>query len=174
MAVELGKRNSRGERIGSGEGRHVLAVDPGQKIGVAWCPIWLAKDWNASMVGHEELLTTGRGNSEPKAVMRILSIMLEFNVSAVVYEKFQHYPGRVLKGNWASAVRVPAMLAFALEQKWVITRLHEQSSSQALGVITDDRLRASGLWIPGKKDARAAVKHLMLFLRRIERGEVEA
>lgn len=36
-----------------------------------------------------------------------------------------------------------------------------------IGVITDDRLRAWGLWLPGQinKDIRAAMKHLIIYLR---------
>lgn len=36
-----------------------------------------------------------------------------------------------------------------------------------MGVITDDRLRSWGLWLPGErnKDIRSAMKHLLIYLR---------
>lgn len=34
-----------------------------------------------------------------------------------------------------------------------------------MSVITDERLHRWELWIPGKKDARAALKHLLVYLR---------
>lgn len=37
-----------------------------------------------------------------------------------------------------------------------------------MSVATDDRLKAWDLWLPGKKDARAATKHLIRYLRDFE------
>lgn len=47
-------------------------------------------------------------------------------------------------------------------------RILWQSPSNAKGVMTDDRLRRAGLWIPGKDHARDAMRHLALLWRQVE------
>lgn len=65
----------------------------------------------------------------------------------------------------------PVRIAFGLELLLAQSRMFEgvfiyQQPTQ-MGVITDDRLRAWGLWLLGEKnkDIRSALKHLLIYLR---------
>lgn len=86
----------------------------------------------------------------------------------VIIEDFQ-IPANISsrKHEVLSPVRIGFGLALLLKMSKTFNgRVVWQQPTQ-MGVITDDRLRAWGLWLPGEsnKDIRSAMKHLLIYLR---------
>jgi hypothetical protein len=69
--------------------------------------------------------------------------------------------------NLLAPVRLSAGLVQEVLRSQQLIGLTYQSASDAKSVVTDDRLRALGLWIRGQQHARDACRHLALFLRKI-------
>jgi hypothetical protein len=66
--------------------------------------------------------------------------------------------------HFLSPVRVMSKLELLLFQT---DRRHaKQSAAMAMSTISDDYMRAAGLWTPGQEHANDAVRHGVLFLRR--------
>jgi hypothetical protein len=170
--------------LGDGSGR-VLAVDPGGTIGLAWAPLdgparlKGGEDWDhvRSEWGWDQLDTRlggrlwrsdgkgGWGDEDQDGVWAVLMRMRELDVRVLVYERFLPRPNMTYKLKSWSAIRQLAMLDFALNQKWWGGEIIRQVPSD-MGVMTTERMKASGLWVVGKPHAVAARKHLVVYFRR--------
>lgn len=87
-------------------------------------------------------------------------------VTDVVLEDFILRQGTQAR-NLLSPVRLSAGLAQEVLRSNRLIGVTMQSASDAKSVVTDDRLRALGLWQVGQQHARDACRHLALFLRRL-------
>lgn len=67
-------------------------------------------------------------------------------------------------------VEVNAMMAWALRPRYFI----KQQANLAMSMVTDDRQKSWGFWLPGKPHARDAIKHNLTFLRRMKERAVRA
>jgi hypothetical protein len=89
-------------------------------------------------------------------------------ISDLVYEDFT-LRERTQTRDLLSPIRVTAMHQSVVFQKEGLAhpRMHLQSSSDK-SVMTDERLERWGLWQRGKPHANDAIRHLCLFLRKLE------
>jgi hypothetical protein len=159
-----------------------LCIDPGKTIGLAWGALELANEWNRMVVGFGDVrCEPGKQwkDGDVNGVMQVLSKIAELGgeeVKIIVVEKTVIIPGRVKRsGDILQTAGVEAMLRLALATKWWNGQLIEQMASSAKGIVTDARLRKLDLWIPGneKRHIRDALRHLVLLMRRIRKGEVK-
>lgn len=154
-----------GAKLKSREGM-VFAIDPGGTTGIAW-----GISGKVSDVMWEEV-----GGDEVVQVKRIVSFIRKVAPKYVVIEDSDHFllrGGTNLRKGALIPVRVTAMLEYALERKWFNGRILRQTPSQAKGVVTDVRLRTQRLWVSGHPHARDAIRHLILFHRRLRSGKIK-
>lgn len=90
-------------------------------------------------------------------------------ITDLVYEDFT-LRERTQTRDLLSPIRVTAMHQAIVLQKEGLgaPRMHLQSSSDK-SVITDDQLKAWGLYLPGKPHSNDACRHLCLWLRKLEK-----
>lgn len=69
--------------------------------------------------------------------------------------------------NLLAPVRLTAGLVQEVLRSEKLIGITIQSGSDVLGTITDERLKALGLWQVGQQHARDACKHLAFFLRKL-------
>lgn len=148
----------------------VVALDPGETSGVAWIDL-AGKDlrepihkYVARMAEWTEVV--GLANSENEAAMAIYRIIEWWEADVLVCESFRVRVGETSADPRAlSPVRINAKVGLAVSLYKPGVQIVEQSASQAKGVITDERLKRWGLWVEGHKDARDALRHLVVFGR---------
>jgi len=106
----------------------------------------------------------------------------KFRPSVLVIEDFILDMGRASgKRNLLSPVRLTSMIEYGLrispveEVRWLAApgRLEFQSAANAKTVVTNSRLRQWGLWKVGEQHARDAIRHAVLYLRRLSAGRVD-
>lgn len=74
---------------------------------------------------------------------------------------------RTKQRNLLAPVRLTAGLVQEVLRSDKLIGITLQSASDAKSVVTDERLKALGLWQVGQQHARDAIRHLALFLRRL-------
>lgn len=114
-----------------------------------------------------------------KAARLLLTEVEIFNPHVIVVEDFVLYPGRQHSSNkdgispatvW-NAVEMKLMLDEDFPAAGIAPIVVRQMASEAKGIIIDRRLRDWGLWLPGMKHSRDAMRHLLVYLRK-QRGGV--
>lgn len=180
----------------SGRGWSVFTLDPGETTGWAWGlftrhelrvgereAIQSAKA--DGRIGHGQIscdYSKGWMLGEALAAQAIADQILEthqfclektggrFGVKQISIEDFT-LRERSKKRNLLSPVRLTSGVLAVLEgddRSWFVGK--PQSPSNAKTTMTDDRLRAHGLWVPGKPHARDALRHLVLAMRFYQTG----
>ncbi len=163
-----------------------MAVDPGGTIGISVGPSTLLTIPEGLWGGLSEL-NTWQLRREPwrewrdpdvAVVMRILVGFRKLRCSLLIVESWESRPRIVLKGGdeALSSHTQASMLQFAFAQKWMDNRLHFQSASQGKSIWNDDRLKKVGLFRTPKttwRHANDATRHYLMFLRRVQNGEVK-
>jgi hypothetical protein len=156
----------------------VLAIDPGGTIGLAWGSLDLAEKWDPSKVHWAEIpmkksMVILGFDREVASVYQVLLKAREIEATVIVCESFALTPGRILKGPALLPVSQEGMLRFALQNKWWNGTYLTQTPSNAKTTITDARLRQAEVWAVGQKHSRDALRHLLLFYRRLRSGKVK-
>lgn len=151
---------------------HVLSIDPGETTGLAWAPTTLFLPGSvdrrmANLVQHRQI-----SGPLTQQTDQLLLLIRKEQVSVVVMESWRLVPGVALRGKATLApVKLDAMLTYAMHNKWFPIPIMYQSASQGKSVITDQRLKALGMWWRGEEHARDATRHLVTFIRTVRRGK---
>lgn len=159
----------------------VMSVDPGGKTGFV-IATWPSKEQMRQEVrdssAHEAVVKRRRtGNFKFGNVtgpyrlqaVRLWELSLRLRVSHMRIEDFQLMQGGPSKQktqDLLSPVKVGWGLAALLQHSNAEMQVDWPMPGE-MGVITDERLKLWGLWLPGDKDARAALKHLLVYLRKL-------
>lgn len=154
----------------------IMSIDPGGKTG--WCAIYIPdKELQLARKGSthqlvkwcrdDGFLTWGESVAGPvRTAIQLVDRCEEMDIHlALVESMYLDKPGsrKVRTGDILSPCKVGWAFAGLFEGKRMGMVIWRPPSEMA--VITDARLKQWGLWIPNQKDARAALKHLMVYLR---------
>lgn len=133
----------------------IVALDPGGTTGVA---ISYQDSGRHQMVDQFQIDTT------TPAGLRDLYDTLRRRVAAeIVMERFQfRYGGGRSKVVLTPVEVIGVVKLYAVQND--IKELYEQTPSQAKNLITDDKIRKVGLWVPGQPHAMDATRHLLYHL----------
>ncbi len=154
----------------------LMAIDPGSTTGYAWVQIkksdkmesaheFFKERWMMDKAGYGEY-----GDSraaEAITIDKVLTQIKNRKPNVVIIESYTvRLPVRDTSYTALSPARIGGAIDYACSGfAWEPT-VEWQTPSQ-MGVITDTRLKHWGLWLPGKKDARAALKHLLIYMRKL-------
>lgn len=138
----------------------VMAVDPGGVSG------WVVYDGpSRHRPTMDDLLEIGFTKGKwVQQSLDLAHIAWMWEPDTLVIEGFR-IPGRIptKKADLLLPVRIASGLEALMADMKNAPRIVIQQPSQ-MGVITDERLKRWGLWHT-QKDIRAAIKHLLIFLR---------
>jgi|SRR5580698_9435146 hypothetical protein len=153
---------------------HVIGIDPGGTTG--WCRLTVPRD---SVFGREEssIIEWDYGEvsgHEPQQVVLLARLAretqsLDYLVGpALVVERWDVDPHFQSRDTSAlSPARIGAMLLYAQHRGDLSdARVTFQSRVQAKQALTDERLRALGLYVKGSEHVRDATRHALCALRR--------
>jgi hypothetical protein len=101
--------------------------------------------------------------------MHISAIAMANNVNDIICEDFVLRVGRARVGNersGLSAPRIAAMIQAFMAGRYFCPEWHWQQPGQALGLVTDERLKDWGGWAEGIEHGRSALKHAITAYRR--------
>lgn len=172
------------QEMGSISGMKIASVDPGGRTGL----VLLELDPTKTMVFNggrrtgaadrisstvviealkEDRLRWMNIHGDEEVQARNLYGALKFH-DIVIIEDWQ-IPAKVSTRNRdsLSPVRIGFGLSLLLNMSPKFKGKIVWQQPTQMGVITDDRLRSWGLWLPGQenKDIRSAMKHLLIYLR---------
>lgn len=156
----------------------VMSVDPGGKTG--WCAINIPDHFistsRTKFDSTHRLVKWCKDNGEMRwgevsagpvrTAVELVRTAGHLGCTTVLMESmYLDKPGsrKVRTGDILSPCKVGWAFAGLYEGQKLGTVIWRPPSEMA--VITDARLKQWGLWIPNQKDARAALKHLMVYLR---------
>lgn len=164
---------------------HVLCVDPGESTG--WCSLrWNRGVYSIGAFGTARM--TGAGHDWDPAERRLYDqvdkwlteVTVDRGIDVLVLEDFVLYSaftGRTPTADRVglSAVRVSSCLLAVLHADEWSGQVVRQSSSVVNGksrLVSDDQLRAAGLWIlpkqGGTEHVRDAIRHAVIWGRKNE------
>jgi hypothetical protein len=134
----------------------ILALDPGETTGLAFFdttdPGW------AGAIDQVKTWPIDHG-------IRNLGILLdEMKPNYVVYESYNVYSWKADQHKGSS---VPTIQVIGIIQTLCVQRnipFSSQTPQNAKTFCTDDKLKAWGLWTPGKKHGRDATRHACFWL----------
>lgn len=132
----------------------VVGIDPGETTGI--CCFEGCDILDATQIVAKNSPTVGA--NEIKAYIE------KWKPSFVVLEDYKVYSWKSEDHSWAS-LHTPRLIG-ALD--YICNELGipvtKQMAQAAKGFCTDDKLKLWGLWIPGKRHARDAIRHTVYFL----------
>lgn len=140
----------------------ILALDPGGTTG------WVKQGQyaQASEFVWGQLEESNHHNKLWSLLTMAVGEALSLSVPCyIVYERFEfrHEERDRDKIEYISAEYNGVVKLFG-QNNHPHVKLVEQGASQAKDFFTDDKLRHLGLWVPGKKHARDAMRHLLYFI----------
>lgn len=150
------------------EPRLIIALDPGGTTGLDWChrqqPLNSLK-WAVHPVQIAPCHTS-KALKELLAKMTSLVGLVEplrgMDVT-VICENFEHRPFETRdRIDYTPAEVIGAVRAWCIQYEGVVT-LVRATASMGKGFWTDDKIKQSGLWVPGKKHAMDARRHLLRY-----------
>lgn len=135
----------------------IIAFDPGGTTGVAF--------------RNTNLETSDIELSQETGLVPIWRMLSRVKPDAVVYERFLY--------QRRDKVDLTPVEVIGVIKLWCILnnkRAYEQTPAQAKNLITDDKLKKSGLWKPSLKHAMDAQRHLLyhLIVTKGDRSWIEA
>ena len=139
----------------------VFGVDPGGTTGWAY-----AKDVDLATLPQGEcdmdIIASEMSGDEDQVAWDLWRIIKQVWPVAVIIEDF--IPRKLDKSrHFLSPVRITAKLEFLLwqnEKRW-----WRQMPALAMSTISDEHLKATGLWIPGAPHANDAQRHALTYTR---------
>lgn len=142
----------------------IIAIDPGGNTGLV--NTYTEFDIESAHVIVRDALLSGEASVHNfdcrdviKGFAELDKLVCAFNPDVVVYETFD---------LWTLAADVtPIELIALMKWQWRYEEwsLAAQNPSER-SVITDKRLKDWKLWTPGEKDINAAMKHLLVWMRK--------
>jgi len=130
----------------------ILAVDPGITTGVALMQWPILRGW--AQVKYQD---------PSEAAARIRRLIVKHQPETVVVEDYRVYPWKMRQHVWSPLNTVRLIGAIDLICKDLKVPIVLQGANKAK-VITDERLKAWGLWKPGNPHAMDAVRHLVSYI----------
>jgi hypothetical protein len=148
----------------------VLSLDPGGTTGWAIFsvhPDAMGPDEDIRVFDNVEWWTAGEfTGSQDLQIDAIVELASSWPSARLVTEGFKL---RQLNAE-LSPVEINAVVRWAVRPRyWVV-----QNSALAKGVVTDDRQKAWGFWVPGREHARDAIKHNLTYLKRAKERAILA
>jgi hypothetical protein len=172
----------------------VLAIDPGETTGLAWCPLLLAVDGESPL--------KGKGVADPEYAAqfewglvagtveeqswKIGMGVTRLHSRILVVESSDHFllvGGKSLKKSSLVPIKLDGAISAiqsimnhreGQKENWFGVTVVRQTPSQAKGVVTDDVLKALGFPMADlrgeNRHSKDALRHLVLFLRRMYAG----
>jgi hypothetical protein len=151
----------------------IIALDPGDTTGMAW---QYANQDVSSYATHEvphcsyevglrtllDALSTIVGAAPPVDTTSTMARMVPAGVT-VIYETFdfRHDESFRDKIDYTPAEVIGALRCWALD-RYNIT-LVKQNAATGKGFWTDEKVRKLGLWVPGRRHAMDAMRHLLRY-----------
>lgn len=141
----------------------IVCVDPGTTTGVVVC------DMDVGKIGCFEISSSESWPRNEEKILNRLQTICKGGVrdqeKVVVIEDFFLRPGQVsLNREVLSPVRIGFALFYRVNH--YVSRVCWQMPSDAIGLVTDERLRDEGLWVIGSDHCRDAMRHYLLFCRK--------
>lgn len=127
----------------------VVALDPGGTTGVA-------------ILDYKQVHQFQVETSSPRELVTIWENLNIAGPEEVVIERFQFRYGGGRSKVVLTPVEVIGVVKLYCAMKKI--RLYEQTPAQAKKLITDDKIRKLGLWVPGQPHAMDATRHLLYHL----------
>ena len=134
----------------------VLAIDPGVTTGWALLNKGDLKSW-------DQINPLGRNKPALEPVVQLIHNYAPL-MPVVVIEKFLLYAHRRKQQTGSTFPAVEVIGATRLTTQQLQLVLVEQSASQAKGLVTDQKLRAMEMWLPGLPHVRDAVRHALYYV----------
>lgn len=143
---------------------NVFAIDPGVTTG--WC-FAKSADLRSANPAQEWDIASGQMNGdEYQQSYDLWRLIKHVGECAVIIEDF--VPQELNKArHFLSPVRITNQLTMLLwvdKRKWLL-----QMPSLAKGTISDEYMRSINLWDKGQPHANDAMRHALLFARRVQR-----
>jgi hypothetical protein len=140
---------------------NIFGIDPGATTGWAY-----AKDIDLATLPHGDcdvdIVASQFAGDENQQAWDLFRIIKQVWPVAVVIEDF--IPRKLDKSrHFLSPVRVTEKLDMLLWRENI--RHFRQMPSTAMTTISDDYLRAIGMWLPGEPHANDAQRHVVTFTR---------
>ena len=156
----------------------LFTVDPGVETGWCWClvpnvrdpkdemPEALDKGWlhTGQMLGDENLQAMRLSSLCRRSAAFARRASHEPITTWMVCESFQ-LRERTSDPSLLSPVRIQSKLELLLHMKRIRVDDYTTQQPSQKSVITDERLRRWGLWLPGKPHACDAMRHAAIRLR---------
>lgn len=132
--------------------KKLISLDPGQTTGIA-----IFKD---GILDYQDQLIT----KNLKQGFNVLKSILVGEDTMVVYEDYRVYGFKAESHSW-SALHTPQLIGLIRTLCYLNNlRTFTQMASLAKGFCTDPKLKMWGLYAPGMKHARDAVRHGCFYL----------
>jgi hypothetical protein len=157
---------------------HVIGIDPGGTTG--WCLLTVPRD---TIFGREpgEILRWEYGEEGGNEAEQVLSLArltrgiqsLDYQIGpALVVEAWDSDPSfKSTDPEALSPARIGGMLLYAkLRGDLSDALVTFQSRSLAKEALTDDRLKAAGMYVPGSDHIKDATRHALTALRRARKS----
>lgn len=170
----------------------ILAVDPGETTGWCLAEVHSGKPLEVLSVGQlngAELLQEGMDLLYPDSqfaqeravALALMQIVSEHQVEVLVVEDFVLRQFTTMDRAGIGPAQIAAMLEVWVYEIIASAEAHEagvgaevqmvlQDVASAKRVVTDERLKALGLWVRGLQHARDAIRHAELYRRRVSVG----
>jgi hypothetical protein len=152
----------------------VLSFDPGGTTG--WGLIGVHPDAVASgdpeirILDNVEFWAAGQFTGpEWEQGDAMVSLAAAWPAARIVTEQFV-LRSSVKSSDITALDRMNSVLGWAIRPRYYVL----QQPSLAMSTITDARLKAAGMWVPGQEHARDALKHALTFLRRQRDRQIKA
>lgn len=131
----------------------LLSLDPGETTGFA--------HFAGPLFVHANQIST---SSQQLALGELTTLLEEYKPTLVVIEDYRVYANRTAQhaGSSLSTPRLIGMIETLLLQRDI--PFHKQPAGVAKQFVTDDKLKAWGLYSRGLKHARDAIRHGLYFI----------
>jgi hypothetical protein len=139
--------------------KRIVALDPGGTTGWATWTDGPQEEWSWGQIGPQE---------HHKELNDFLGLQQtqDFILVCETFDFRQHDNNRT-KVNLISREYIGVAKLFAAER--MSTPVVLQTPAQAKTFVTDEKLKAMDLWVPGKVHARDALRHLITYMVRVQR-----
>jgi hypothetical protein len=132
--------------------RHtIIALDPGGTTGIAQADI---EDFTITKIGCGQDRDMASG---------LYEVLRSFNPDYIVCETFQ-FRNASRPGLDLTSAKLIGVCELYAERHGIFLKMQEPSVQGPRAYWTDAKLKAAGLYLPGKEHSRSAMKHLLYFL----------
>lgn len=133
----------------------LVAIDPGETTGIC-------RFEGPNLVDARQLVTDEPGIG----AARVRDYINESHPEYVIMESYRVYAWKTEDHTWNSmhTSQLIGAIKYLCSEMRPSIPVVMQSAQIAKGFVTDDKLKAWGLWIKGQKHARDAIRHAVYYL----------